>query len=126
MLEFQEKIKLKRYLYSRLVLVVLLIIIAFLLNAVWSVYQKQAYTKENLNKTASSLNDLRAREKMLSSELDKLKTESGTEEEIREKYGLVKPNEEVIMMVDQKGATSTERTTADVGFWQSIVNRFNP
>ena len=113
--------------YSRVTLIVLLVAIFFLLNAVWKVYQKQDLTKDNLAKAAANLQGLQAREKMLSSEIERLKTESGTEQEIREKYGLVKPGEEVITVVDSNTATSTDFDTASnpASFWQKIMDWFN-
>ena len=122
MLEFQEKRKLKKFLYSKTVLAVLIIFIILTLNAVWGVYKKQAVTKDNFAKTASNLAELQARDKMLSSEIERLKTESGTEEEIREKYGLIKPGEEVITVVDRIDSTSSAAVSADAGFWQRIIN----
>jgi cell division protein FtsB len=126
MLEFQEKRKIKRLIYSKLTLVVLIIIIALLLNAVWGVYQKQSLAKDNLNKTAAVFEGLQAREKMLSSEIESLKTEVGVEAEIREKYGLVKPGEEVIVVVDKEtdSGSSTPASTDSSGFWQDVLNLF--
>ncbi len=120
MLEFQEKRKIKRFFYSPVVLVCLLILILFLLKMVWSVYEKQALTKDNLAKTAASFEGLQAREKMLSLSIDKLKTDSGIEQEIREKYGLVKPGEEVIVIVDGEDSTSSEPVSSEISFWQKV------
>jgi len=124
MLEFQEKRKLKRLIYSRVTLVVFIIIFAFLLKAVWDVYKKQAITRDNLAKTAAVYEGLRAREEMLSSEIERLKTESGTEEEIREKYGLVKPGEEVLVIVDGDEVVGSTPVSSGSNFWQKIVNWF--
>jgi cell division protein FtsB len=125
MMEFQEKRRLKRFLYSRITLICLLIIIFFLLIKVWDVYKKQALTRDYLAKTAASLESLQAREKMLSSEIERLNTEEGTEEEIREKYGLVKPGEEVIVVVDEDGMDSNSILPKEISFWQKLVNWFN-
>ena len=122
MLEFQEKRKLRRFLYSKIALVLLVILIALVLNGVWNIYKKQDLTKDNLAKTASSLESLQVREKMLSSQVERMKTPEGTEEEIREKYGLVKPGEEVIVVVDSSTTVSDGTSTASPGFWQKVVN----
>jgi len=120
MLEFQEKRKIKRFFYSRVVLVCLLILVLLLLKMVWSVYEKQALTKDNLAKTATSFERLQEREKMLSSSIDKLKTDNGIEQEIREKYGLVKPGEEVIVVVDGEDGTSSGSVSSEISFWQKV------
>ncbi|MEI6191181.1 MAG: septum formation initiator family protein [bacterium] len=119
-MEFQEKRKIKRFFYSRVTLVCLIILIFLLLKMVWNVYEKQALTKDNLAKTATSFEGLQAREKMLSSGIDRLKTDSGIEQEIREKYGLVKPGEEVIVIVDGEDGTSSEPVSSEVSFWQKV------
>ena len=122
MIEFQERRRLKKVLYSKPVLVLLIIIIILFLNGVWQVYKKQMIAKENLIQTASVFDQLKAREKMLTAGVERLKTESGIEEEIREKYGLVKPGEEVIKVVDQTDSTSSEDIQPDIGFWQKVLN----
>jgi cell division protein FtsB len=124
MLEFQEKRKIKNLLYSRFTLVILIILIVLLLNAVWGVYKKQNLTKDNLTKTAATFEGLQVREKMLSVEIERLKTESGTEAVIREKYGLVKPGEEVIVVVNKDGDIGSNTASSTVGFWQGILDWF--
>lgn len=103
-------------------MICLLIVIFFLLIKVWDVYKKQALTRDYLAKTAASLESLQAREKMLSSEIERLNTEEGTEEEIREKYGLVKPGEEVIVVVDEDSTDSNSFLPKETSFWQKLVN----
>jgi len=122
MLEFQEKRRFRRLLYSRVTLVILLLILIWLLNAVWKVYKKQDMTKDNLTKTTADLEDLKAREKMLSLEIDRLKTEGGTEEEIREKYGLVRPGEEVLVVVDNDDSINSNSTSTKISFWQRVLD----
>lgn len=124
MLEFQDKRKIKRFIYSKITLVLLVVVVAFLLNAVWNVYKKQDYTRENLVKITASLASLRVREKMLSSEVERLKTENGVEEEIRAKYGLVKPGEEVIIVVNDDSSTSADSMPIENNLWQKFLNLF--
>ena len=119
MLEFQEKRKIKRFFYSNVTLIFLIILIFLLLKMVWSVYEKQALTKDNLAKTATSFEGLQAREKMLSAEIERLNTEAGREVEIREKYGLVKPGEEVIVVVP-KAEDDLNQVSTPSSFWQKL------
>lgn len=110
--------------YSKITLVALVIVIIFLTNAVWGVYKKQDLTKDNLAKTAANLESLQAREKMLSSEIDRLKTEGGTEAEIREKYGLVKPGEEVIVLVEKDDSMDSGVVSSNISFWRKVKDWF--
>jgi cell division protein FtsB len=124
MFEFQEKRRVKRFIYSKITLVILVILVVLLLNAVWKVYQKQDYTKDNLAKAAASLNSLQAREKMLSSEIERLKTADGIEGEIRAKYGLVKPGEEVIIVVDKDDDFTSSQGASKASFWEEFLGMF--
>lgn len=119
-MEFQEKRKVKKFMYSKVTLVVLVILTVLILKAVWSVYQKQQFTKDNLNKTASDYNNLKEREERLSREINWLKTENGIEQEIREKYGLVKPGEEVIVIVDKDNVDDGANIPSE-SLWQKIL-----
>ena len=123
-MEFQEKRKVKRILYSKVTLVILAIVIVVLVNSVWGVYKKRALSKENLEKTQASLEILQAREKLLSAEIERLKSATGVEEEIREKFGLVKPGEEVIIIVDNDSQVSTSTSTRNRSFWQKMIEWF--
>jgi len=122
MFEFQEKRKMRRFLYSRVTLVLLVLLTVFLAKSVWSIYKKEDMARDNLDKTAAIFNSLQAREKTLSSEIVRLKTESGIEEEVREKYGLVKPGEEVIVIVNKDGETYSSDTLSKVSLWQKLKN----
>jgi cell division protein FtsB len=122
MLEFQEKRRYQKFIYSKVTLIILIIVIFFLLNAVWNVYKKQAMTKDNLIKTATVYESLQAREKMLSSEIERLKTDSGAEEEIRERYGLIRPGEEVIIIVDEHKDKNSPANSSSATVWQKIWN----
>lgn len=103
-------------------MIILLVIILALLKAVWGVYQKQAMTKSNLSKAEASLESLQIRERMISSEIERLKTESGREEEIREKYGLIKEGEEMIVVVDDNNSNNSGPASTPISFWQKVLD----
>jgi cell division protein FtsB len=124
MMEFQEKIRIRRFIYSKVTLIILLIAIFFISRAVLAVYKKQRMTSENLTKTTTTFESLKLREMMLSSEIESLKTDSGKEDEIRERYGLVKPGEEVIVVVDEGNKEDTDSESTSGGFWQTIKSWF--
>lgn len=104
MLEFQERRKLKGFIYSRLILVILLALLFFLIKEIWSVYQKERFTRENLSRAQADLESLEERQAKLLSEISRLKTDAGAEREIRERFGLSRPGEEVYVIVDKNGS----------------------
>ena len=110
MLEFQEKKKLRNILYSKVTLIAIFVILVFVARATFSVYYKQKVSGENLSKAREEIAELEKREKMLNSEIDRLKTDKGTEEEIRKKFMVGKAGEQVIVIVDDN---KTNKNGAD-------------
>ena len=126
MLEFQEKKKLRNILYSKITLLALFIVLIFVARATFSVYYKQKASGENLTKAKEEVAELKKREKMLDSEIDRLKTDKGTEKEIRKKFMVGKAGEQVIVIVDDdklnKNATSESNKRKSV--WLKFFDFF--
>jgi cell division protein FtsB len=124
MREFQEKKRFRKILYSKGSLVVLSILILFFGHATWGVYKKQSESAANALQAQNALQKLEDRQKVLDTELDKLKTEEGIEEEIRSKYGVSKPGEHVLIIVDDKKATTSTEEIQQT-WWQKMKKFFN-
>lgn len=126
MLEFQEKKKLRNILYSKVTLIALFVVLIFIARATFSVYYKQKVSGENLSKVKEEVAELKKREKMLNSEIDRLKTDKGTEEEIRKKFMVGKAGEQVIIIVDddksnKNGAVGDDE---DKSIWDKFIDFF--
>lgn len=119
MLEFQEKRKIKKFIYSKITLFILLVLILLTLKATWGVYTKYSLTKENMEKSATNAEKLLARQDFLESEIDRLQTPAGVEQEIREKYGLVKEGEEVIVILPAEQEIDV-KAEAPKSWWQKM------
>lgn len=119
MLEFQEKRKIKKFIYSKITLFILLVLILLTLKATWGVYTKYSLTKENMEKSATNAEKLLARQDFLESEIDRLQTPAGVEQEIREKYGLVKEGEEVIVILPAEQDIDV-KAEAPKSWWQKM------
>ncbi len=101
MLEFYEKRKLKRVLYSRPVLIVLLIPVAYCMMVAWHAYLKEREAHANMLAATAELERLKEREATLDKEIERLSSERGVEEELREKYEVGKPGERMIVLIDK-------------------------
>jgi cell division protein FtsB len=123
MLEFRKKKKIRKILYSPLVLLFLIFIFLILLKGVWGVYKKEKISEENLNREKTELVRLENRQKTLASSIDYLKTEQGLESEIRNKFRAVKENEKVVVIIDDE-ATGTQKVEATTtkGFWYNLFH----
>ncbi len=100
MIEFNKK-KNNNFLYSPFILFVLFcFLILFIYNMVGLVKKERETTKKR-DLMLSNIETLRNREKVLNSEIEKLKTEEGVEEIIRDKYQVVKEGEKMVVIVDE-------------------------
>lgn len=126
MLEFQEKKKLRNILYSKVTLIALFVVLVFIARATVSVYYKQKASGENLAKAKEEVAELKKREKMLNSEIDRLKTDKGTEEEIRKKFMVGKAGEQVIVIVDDNSSNknSAVGNSEKKSIWSKLMDFF--
>ena len=126
MREFQDKRKTERLLYSRLTIIILLIILLLLARGTWNIYQKDLESVRDLDITNKQLADLQSRNNYLNGEVSKLQTTSGQEEEIREKFQVAQPGENVIIIVPtaSQATTSVPSSSFAENVWRFIKNIF--
>ena len=122
MLEFQVKKRVKKILYSRAMFVVLLVLIALAGKATWGVYQKEKTSRVNLERLQSEISELKGREEYIKSGIDRLGTSRGIEEEIRQKFKVVKDGEAMAILIDDEVSLAT--SSPEKGFWSTIVDVF--
>ena len=124
MIGFYEKRKLKKVLYSRPTLVVLIIVILFLLNGVWNIYQKEKSTDIKKDITKEEFDAILEREAVLTKEINRLSTERGKEQEIRKKFNVARVGEEVVVIIDAPISDDGKNEDEEKGFWQRIFDWF--
>jgi len=125
MSNFHQKRKIRKFLYSPLTIVPLVVIVFLLGTSVWSVYTKERETRIKRDRQTAELEALEVRASALKTEIDRLGTERGREEEIRSKFEVAREGESVIVIVDPQKEVETE--AEDVpreGFWGRIFNWF--
>ncbi len=121
MVDFQTKKRIRKILYSPLVLTILTIVLLGLLSAVWGVYKKAQLSSDNLERERNELNKLTVRQQNLANSIDYLKTDQGVENEIRTKFRAVKEGEQVAVIVEDKQASVTATSTKK-GFWYNLFH----
>jgi len=127
MLDFKKKRKIKEILYSRVTVILLFVVFVFSVSNAWDVYKKASFASDNKKIAEDDLNALKERESSLVRKIDRLKTDRGTEEEIREKFGLVKKGEEVVVIVDSKEEKSKDnknRLGVAGEWWRKFLELF--
>jgi cell division protein FtsB len=99
MREFQEKKRRQRLIYSKISIVVLIFLVLFMAKATYGVYKKERESAANKERVAQELATIQARQDVVSSDLHRIATEQGMEQEIRSKYSVSKPGETMIVIV---------------------------
>ncbi len=123
MREFAEKRRWQKILYSRASLAALLVVLFFVAKGTWGVYQKEAESGRNLEAATRELNKVSVRKELLTANITRLRTERGAEEEIRNRFRVAKPGEELIVIVDS-GATGTLPTLPPQNLWEKFMGLF--
>ncbi len=101
MREFQEKRKIRGFLYSKKIVILLLLITAFLFFSTIKVYLKSRNAASKNEETRKELAELEKRRAELETDVNRLNTESGLEEEIRKNLNVQKPDEKVLVIVEK-------------------------
>ena len=120
MFDFYEKRKVRNIMFSKPVLVLLGIVVLLFVYSVWGAYQKESETREKWKNREEVLIELEGREKELSTEIDRLETEKGTEAEIRSKFEVAKEGEEVIVIVEPPEEEVRDAPPPKKGFFKRI------
>lgn len=123
-MDFHEKRKLKKILYSKLTLIILGIIVIWFSFAAWNMYKKERDTRLKRVEQKEILNELKTRKMSLSEEIERLNTEYGIEQEVRSKFEVGKEGEEMIVIVDNFEEKDINIKDAKKTFWQKIFNWF--
>ena len=126
MLGFWDKRSYRRFLYSRPMIVVVLVAVVFLGRAAFVMYSKQREAVRNAAAAAEELAAVKDREDYLTKEIVRLETERGTEEEIRTKFRVVKKGEQLIVLVDPKPVEASTTPEDTRSWFGKLWDFFNP
>jgi cell division protein FtsB len=120
MIGFQEKRKIRRFVNSKLVWLVLLILASYIGYSAYKFYPKYQHSEVLLNEVSSEYKQLEARKLDLTSKIENLGKKTGMEEEIRQRYSLVKSGEEEVVLVDRNKDADALSKEENIGFFGLI------
>ncbi|PIQ68153.1 MAG: hypothetical protein COV91_05655 [Candidatus Taylorbacteria bacterium CG11_big_fil_rev_8_21_14_0_20_46_11] len=118
MREYQRKKNIRRFIYSPLTLIVLVVLILFMGKATWSVYSKERDSKTSLSRASEQLASLIARKDNLTEQIERLRTPEGVEAEIRGQFQVAKPGERMVVVVEEEKVSEVPKEK------QSFVSKF--
>ena len=101
MRDFQGRKKWHKIFRSDVFSFILLVATILLLKSVWGVYKKDSMARINMKEAEITLANLEKKKVGLEKEIAKLNTERGIEEELRRRFQVFKPGEQVLVVVDK-------------------------
>lgn len=101
-----------RLFLRRLGLLALFALVVFAASGVWGVYQKERESGERRAEAETERADLEKRQNQLSTDIERLRTDRGLEETLRQQYGLAERGEQLIVIVDAAAATTGETSSS--------------
>ena len=123
MFDFHEKRKLRRILYSKAALIVLGVLVVWFSYQVFIVYEKDKQARERRAESVALLQELEGRKNQLRSEVERLSTDRGIEEEIRDRFEVAREGEQVIVIVDAP-EESKQKPEKKKGFFERLFDWF--
>ena len=111
----------KRMVFRLGLVIVFGILVFFIARATWNIYEKNSVARKERNESREELKNLEERHTQISSDLEKLKTDRGLEEEIRSKFQVSKPGEHTIVLLDPK---KEEEIEVKKNLWERIKDLF--
>jgi cell division protein FtsB len=113
-----------KFWHSPVALLVLFCIVVFFGYKIIDLTQKERETAHKKELVLNQIDSLRQRKDSLSKDISKLETDEGQEEIIREKYQVAKPNEKMVIIVDDNKKVEPPKEEAKHGFIEWLKNIF--
>lgn len=124
MTQNQSKNSLNKIIYSKVMVIVLLIFLVLLSYSVFSLYKKRNEALTKARAAQTELSRAKAKQEQIDSSLDKLSTPEGIEDAIRDKFQVVKDGEELIVVTDPEQNKISEEENEKQTFWDKIKEFF--
>ena len=126
MQEFIKKKKKKNIIYSWPVLVILFLILGYSIKANLNIYEKVKKSEQKKEISENQLQELKNRQVQIEKDVQRLNSNIGQEEELRNRFNLVKDQEKVFIIVDEKkdNVESFKQEENKQGFIEKIKSWF--
>lgn len=121
--DFDDKKRMRRFVSSPWILAGLGILIIVAGWNTWDMYQKWRLSEEALEKTRVSYDNLEKREVFLDQKIESLSTTGGVEAEVRQRFGVAKPGEGVIVVLSDE--EEQQLVEEEQGWWAKMKGWFS-
>lgn len=99
-------------------IIILIVFSCILLLSCIKLFKKYRYAVEIKNQYSRDYEKLVHKQSELQESINRLSSSAGIEYEVRERYRVVKPGEELILVIDNKQPAEPSETT---GFWSNLL-----
>ena len=113
-----------KFVHSPIFLAFLVILALFLLKAVWDLFEKSQDARIAAESVQREYEELVVREAALKESLARLESSDGVESEIRQKFGVVKEGEEVVIVLPEDTTNAKQGMEKEEGWWQKFLSFF--
>jgi len=124
----KKRQKSRKRLYSKVTLGVLVLVLIVMIHPTWKIFQKSRESKMNLERAEAELVDLEIRKGRLAANVAYLNTEVGRDQEIRNKFGVAREGETMVVIVRDEHESTDGETVPERGFfsrtWSGILGIF--
>lgn len=127
MSEFKKKDDTKyHFWHSPAALIILFFIVVLFSYNMFGLLEKERETSKKKELILSQIDADKKREAALSNDIEKLKTQEGIEETIRDKYQVVKPDEKMVIITDENDPKNNkvDESATDHSFWGWLKKTF--
>lgn len=124
MVKFQERKKIRKILYSKTAIGGLALLTALVARGAWQMHEKAAIARAERAEAERSFAELTERDAGLEASLADLKSAQGLEAEVRRKFTVARPGEEVVVVVDENTKKGKNSEVSNKDFWARIVKFF--
>ncbi len=98
----------------------------FAVRGTWSMYGKLSAAGESSSAAAHELRDLQVRQIRIQADIERLSSPRGVEGELRERYGLAKPGEGVIQVVESQSSAVPANAPSGGTILEKILHTLLP
>jgi len=123
MFSLSTKRKLRRWFYSRSVLILLLILIVLISTPVIDMYRNYSESRELLYDSKERMETLVEQGERLERDIEYLESDLGKEAELRKRFGTGREGELMAVVMDFEYKKKIDLETPEEGFWQDIKER---
>lgn len=124
MKELQERRRFKKLLHSRYTIILMIVVLALLARGVWGIYTKYQKSLEIKERARYDLEILTGREQSLMESIKALETDEGKERELRDRFGVVKEGEKIVVIVDDKPKEKSFSGSENTNWWIRFLEMF--